>query len=107
MPLTYAWMDISWWSVKKMETCTLFTSHKKEFSSPGYVCLHVCSVLELLLSLLCLLGFVIGFYSFVHTFVYILGVQALVQKPSRPDKKTYYYLITEESKYSAGKVSIE
>lgn len=73
------------------------------------VCVLACiSVLDLLLSLFCLLGFVFYFFPICTCPCISFGIlQALVQKPSSMDKKTYYYLIAEESKSSAGNVSIE
>lgn len=44
---------------------------------------------------------------YVHESLVSLSLlQALVEKPSSADKKTYRYLITEEDKSSAGEPSI-
>lgn len=45
-------------------------------------------------------------YSTLMSCVIFWVYKALVEKPSRDDKKTYRYLITEEDKASLGNISI-
>lgn len=87
MPLMYAWMVISCWSVKRMETCTLSTSHKKGSSLPGYVCLRVRSELDLLL-FCCACCFCFCFYLYVHFINLGFGRFWCKKYPVRSRKRT-------------------